>query len=168
MTGLFYVAAAVTLLATVLAVTRANPVHALLNFVVSLIGMGVVFYTLGAAFAAAIEVIVYAGAIMVLFLFVVMMLSLDVGAARRERGWIARSAWAAPLLFVGLFAGEVALGLRGGLAQFAASGGVVVSPQAVGLRLFTHDLAAVELASLLLLAALIGAYHLGRPAAGKR
>jgi NADH-quinone oxidoreductase subunit J len=62
---LFYAASALALLTTALAITRANPVHALLYFVISLLCMGVIFYTLGAPFAAALEVIVYAGAIMV-------------------------------------------------------------------------------------------------------
>jgi NADH-quinone oxidoreductase subunit J len=130
MTPLFIASAVVALLTTVLAITRANPVHALLYFVLSLLSMAVIFLTLGAPFAAALEVIVYAGAIMVLFLFVVMMLALDKAAIQRER-----DIETAPMS---------------------------VSPQAVGIKLFTTDLAAVELASMLLLAGLIAAFHLGR------
>jgi NADH-quinone oxidoreductase subunit J len=159
MTEVFYGAAALTLLTTALAITRANAVHALLYFVVSLLGMGVIFFTLGAPFAAALEVIVYAGAIMVLFLFVVMMLSIGEAATRRETAWMARPVWAVPVLLVALLGAELARmflhGAAGGVAR-------VVSPQEVGLRLFTTDLGAVELASALLLAGLAGAFHLGR------
>ena len=72
----FYIAGAVAVLSTVLMLTRLNVVHALLYLIVSLLAVAVVFYVLGAPFVAALEVIVYAGAIMVLFVFVVMMLNL--------------------------------------------------------------------------------------------
>ncbi len=156
---LFYAASALALLTTALAITRANPVHALLYFVISLLCMGVIFYTLGAPFAAALEVIVYAGAIMVLFLFVIMMLALDKVAIRRERDWIARPIWVLPLILTGLLAAELGRSVLHGGGQNAAT---IVTPQAVGLKLFTTDLAAVELASMLLLAGLIAAFHLGR------
>ena len=64
-----------------LTITRLNAVHALLYLVVSLLAVAVAFYTMGAPLVAALEVIIYAGAIMVLFIFVVMMLNL--GSARR-------------------------------------------------------------------------------------
>jgi NADH-quinone oxidoreductase subunit J len=164
MTLLFDVAAALALLTTALAITRANPVHALLYFVLSLLCMGVIFFTLGAPFAAALEVIVYAGAIMVLFLFVVMMLAVDQAAIRRERDWIARPIWVFPILLVGALAVELGRSvLQGAGTSRPLSGGpLTVTPQAVGIRLFTTDLAAVELASMLLLAGLIAAFHLGR------
>ena len=157
----FYGAAALTLLTTAIAITRSNPVYGLLNFVISLLGMGVIFYVLGAPFAAALEVIVYAGAIMVLFLFVVMMLNLNRSAVARETSWMTRSIWIVPILLAALLGGELVFVLL----QEAGVGVTrrVISPQAVGSRLFTTDLGAVELASMLLLAGLIGAYHLGRP-----
>jgi NADH-quinone oxidoreductase subunit J len=159
MNALFYAAAALALLATVLAITRSNPVHALLYFVVSLLFMAVIFFTLGAPFGAGLEVIVYAGAIMVLFVFVTMMLALDKRALRRERDWIARPIWIAPIILVLLLAAELARPLLHSSRQAAFH---IVTPQAVGIRLFTGDLAAVELASMLLLAGLVAAFHLGR------
>jgi NADH-quinone oxidoreductase subunit J len=159
MTPLFIASAVVALLTTVLAITRANPVHALLYFVLSLLSMAVIFLTLGAPFAAALEVIVYAGAIMVLFLFVVMMLALDKAAIQRERDWIAGPIWVLPLVLVGLLAAELG---RTMLSRSTETSPMSVSPQAVGIKLFTTDLAAVELASMLLLAGLIAAFHLGR------
>ena len=158
---IFYVAGAITLIASAFAITRVSPVYALLNFVVSLLGMGVIFYVLGAPFAAALEVIVYAGAIMVLFLFVIMMLSLDLASSAREKSWIARSYWVLPILLTALLGIElmrVLLNTKGPVTAWR-----VVSPQEVGIRLFSTDLGAVELASMLLLAGLIGAFHLGRP-----
>ncbi len=57
-------------------ITHTNPVHALLYLIISLLAISGVFFSLGAYFAGALEIIVYAGAIMVLFVFVVMMLNL--------------------------------------------------------------------------------------------
>ena len=87
MTVLFYIAAAVAVLSTLMVVTQRNLVHALLYLVVSLFGVAVVFYTLGAPFVAALEVIVYAGAIMMLFLFAVMLLNLGAESPVRVPRW---------------------------------------------------------------------------------
>jgi NADH-quinone oxidoreductase subunit J len=82
----FYIAAAVAVLATTIAITRHNVVHALLYLIVSLLAVAVIFYVIGAPFLAALELIIYAGAIMVLFLFVVMMLNLGEHETWRWRG----------------------------------------------------------------------------------
>ena len=86
MNVLFYISAVVAILATLMAISRAHPVHALLYLIVSLLAVALVFFTLGAPFVAALEVITYAGAIMVLFLFVVMMLNLGPGNDRPANG----------------------------------------------------------------------------------
>jgi NADH-quinone oxidoreductase subunit J len=69
----FYLMALVAIVSTVRVVTNANPVHALLSLIVSLLAVAGMFMIVGAPFAGALEIIVYAGAIMVLFVFVVMM-----------------------------------------------------------------------------------------------
>ena len=76
------------MLATLRVITHTRAVHALLYFIVSLLAVAVIFYVLGAPMAAALEVIIYAGAIMVLFVFVVMMLNLgpQAGGSRNARG----------------------------------------------------------------------------------
>ena len=165
MTEVFTGAAIFTVITTLLAITRANPVHALLHFVLSLLGVGVIFYTLGAPFAAALEVIVYAGAIMVLFLFVVMMLNLDRMAIRREGAGLGRPYWVVPLCLAMMLGVPLLITILHGAKR--SPGARLVTPQEVGLRLFTTDLAAVELASMLLLAGLVAAYHLGRPDRGR-
>ena len=90
MDAVFYLAAVIAILATVMVITRLNAVHALLYLIVSLLSVAVVFYTLGAPFIAALEVIIYAGAIMVLFVFVVMMLNLG-PANDRNRAHLAQT-----------------------------------------------------------------------------
>ena len=70
--AIFYTLAAIILLSTLMAITRRNTVHAVVYLVFSFFGTAVLFYLLGAPLLAALEVIIYAGAIMVLFLFIIM------------------------------------------------------------------------------------------------
>lgn len=159
MDAAFYLAAAVAIVATLLVVVLPSAVHALLYLVVSLLAVAVVFYVLGAPFAAALEVIVYAGAIMVLFIFVMMMLNLGHAAAAQERGWLAPTAWIGPGVLAALLLAELVYVLMH--TATAAGRSQVVEARAVGALLFGPYLLGVELASLLLLAGLVGAYHLG-------
>ena len=95
---LFYIAATVALVATILAMTRANAIHALIYLIVSLLAVAVIFYLIGAPFAAALEIVIYAGAIMVLFVFVIMMLNLGEKGDAREKQWLSPAVWAGPAL----------------------------------------------------------------------
>ena len=160
MTTLFYIAAAIAILSTVMVITRLNAVHALLYFIVSLFSAGLIFFVLGAPFVAVLEVIIYAGAIMVLFLFVVMMLNLGPAAVREERALLRPGIWFGPTLLSLILAGELVYLLWQGAP--ATSGTRMVDPKEVGMALFGPYLLGVELSSLLLLAGLVGAYHLGR------
>jgi NADH-quinone oxidoreductase subunit J len=157
----FYFAAAVAVAATLLAVTNYNPVHALLYLIVSLLAVAMVFFTVGAPFAGILEVIIYAGAIMVLFVFVVMMLNLGKAASDQERRWLAPRAWIGPGLLSLLLLFEVVRILAGEGAQ-ARAGAQAISADRVGIALFGPYLLAVELASMLLLAGMVAALHLGR------
>ena len=156
---LFYIAAAVALAATALVITRTNASHALIYLIVSLLSIAVIFYLLGAPFAAALEVVIYAGAIMVLFLFVVMMLNLGRGSVDQERRWLHPRMWVGPGLLTLVLFLEMVYVIAGNPVTTA---GVPVTPKMVGQTLFGPYLLAVELASMLLLAALVGAFHLGR------
>jgi NADH-quinone oxidoreductase subunit J len=160
MSMLFYLSGAVAVLATVMVIISVNAVHALLYLIVSLLSVALIFFTLGAPFAAALEVIIYAGAIMVLFVFVIMMLNLGPQAARTERQWLNLGAWWGPGLLTLVLLVELVylLGGKGDHPVAAAD----VGPKEVGITLFGPYLLGVELASFLLLAGLVGAYHLGR------
>jgi NADH-quinone oxidoreductase subunit J len=160
MNAVFYIASAVALVSTVMVITRANGAHALLYLIVSLLAVATIFYVLGAPFAAALEVIVYAGAIMVLFVFVVMMINLGETATPRERHWMRPQTWIGPALLSAVVAGELIYMLLAGGHGIAAHHSV--SPQQVGIVLFGPYLLVVELASMLLLAGLVAAFHLGR------
>ncbi len=162
---MLHVAAAVAIVSTVMVVTRRDAVHALLYLVVSLLAVALAFFALGAPFVAALEVIVYAGAIMVLFLFVVMMLNLGRAAAIHEALWLPPRIWTGPvLLSLVLLAEFVFVVVRG--AAPAPSIGPATGPKQVGIVLYGPYLVGVELASMLLLAGLAGALHLGRRGAG--
>jgi NADH-quinone oxidoreductase subunit J len=161
MTYVFYISAAVAVVATLLVVTRAHAVHALLYLVVSLLAVAMVFAALGATLAAALEVIVYAGAILVLFVFIVMMLNLGKHAAGQERAWLSPAAWVGPTILCLILLAELCYVVAcGGGAQVAEA--EAVGPKQVGEALFGSYVLGVELASMLLLAGLVGAYHLGR------
>jgi NADH-quinone oxidoreductase subunit J len=160
MTLVFYIAAAVAVIATVLVITRTNAVHALLYLIVSLLSVALVFYTLGAPFVAVLEVIIYAGAIMVLFLFAIMILNLGPQANQQEQQWLKPGIWRGPAILAAILVAEL-------IYLFVATGSqplatAAVEPKEVGRVLFGPYMLGAELASFLLLAGLVGAYHLGR------
>lgn len=160
MEAVFYISAAVAIIATVLVITEVEAVHALLYLIVSLLAVALAFYALGAPFIAALEVIIYAGAIMVLFLFLIMMLTLGRASAEQESRLLGPRSWLGPALLVLVLFGELIFVFAGAAGQ--TTGLAVVEPAAVGVALFGPYALGVELASLLLLAGLVGAYHMGR------
>jgi len=156
----FYIAATVSVLATVMVITRLNAVHALLYLIVSLLSVALIFFRLGAPFIAALEVIIYAGAIMVLFVFVIMMLNLGPRSTERESSWLRPRMWLGPITLTIILLIELIyiLGQSGGDPVVTGT----IEAKQVGISLFGPYLLAAEMASMLLLAAVVGAYHLGR------
>ncbi len=159
MSILFYASGLVALLSTLMVITRVNIVHALLYFIVSLLSVAVIFYTLGAPMAAALEVIVYAGAIMVMFLFVMMMLNVGKTTIDEEKSWLTPSIWIGPGILAAILLIEMLVGINMTEATMAHT---MVEAKEVGIQLFGPYVLAVELASMLLLAGLVGAFHLAR------
>lgn len=155
---IFYLTALVILAATSLAVTRRNPVHAVVYLAISFLGSAILFYQLGAPFLAAVEVIIYAGAIMVLFLFVLMMLRLEAaeGEGFSLRQWM-------PALLLGIIFVAVA-----GLMVFEDPGthayleAAIAMPGRFGVWVFEHYWLSVEIISILLLVGLMAAVQVGR------
>jgi NADH-quinone oxidoreductase subunit J len=162
MNAIFWISAAVAVASTAMVVTRRNAVHALLYLILSLLAAAMVFFTLGAPFVAALEVIIYAGAIMILFVFVVMMLNPGPAVIAQEKEWFSAAAWIGPAILAAVLLGELVYALF--VPMTGRQGVGPVGPRQVAFALLDpHQyILAVELASLLLLSGLIGAYHLGR------
>ena len=155
----FYTSAAVALASTLGMLFSRNPVHGLLYLIISLLSVAVIFFEMGASFAGALEIIVYAGAILVLFVFVVMMLNLGESTVAMERQWMQPRTWVVPVLMSLVLLGQVVAFL---LNTQPHPMGVEVPVKQVGMALFGPYILAVEIASLILLAALVIAFHLGR------
>jgi NADH-quinone oxidoreductase subunit J len=160
MSQLFYISSFVAVLATIMVITRYHPIHALLYLVVSFLAVAMIFLSLGAPFVAVLEIIIYAGAIIVLFIFVVMMLNLGKDTALQERDWLQPKVWLLPtLLSLVLLAEMVVLLLKGNGSSMQVP---VVDPRKVSLSLYGKYIIAVELAGFLLMAGIVGAAHIGK------
>jgi NADH-quinone oxidoreductase subunit J len=165
---LFFIAAAVAVAATAMVITRTKAIHALLYLVVSFLALALVFYILGAPFIAALEVIIYAGAIMVLFLFALMLINPGSPDEAREREWLRPRAWILPSALAAVLLFELVYLLAAGGVPGSAvsstgasvSGDATAQVKAVGIALFGPYLLGVELASILLLAGLVAAHRL--------
>lgn len=160
MTIVFYISAIVAVIATLIAITNKNAVHSLLNFILSLLASGLIFFVLGAPFAAALVVIINAGAIMVLFVFVVMMIDRGKETIEQERQWASAKAWILPGFLAAVLLAEFIYVLVS--SGQGILGRQVIQPKQVGLALFGPYLLTVELVSMALLVGLLGAWHLGR------
>ena len=148
------------LAATLLCITRRNPVHAVIYLVAAFFALALMFYLLGAPLVAAWEVVVYAGAIMVLFLFIIMMLGLAPQEVPEGPGW---QRWG-PLVLLSssMMICTLLLIFQDPMAS-KEIGDFYLAPQALGEALFGRYALAVEIVSFQLLFATIGAYMLGRP-----
>lgn len=157
---LFYISAAIAIGSSIMVITRRNAVHALLYLVTSLLSAAFIFYLLGASFIAALEVIIYAGAIMVLFIFVVMMLNLGEQSEEQESNWLLPKIWIGPsfLVFI-LFVEYIVMLSNSGNSYFQF---VKVTPEQVGKSLFTTYILGVEMTAMLLMSGIVGAYHIGK------
>lgn len=157
----FCIAGSIAILSTIMVITRYNIMHALLYLILSLLAVAVIFYRYGAPFMAALEVIIYAGAIMVLIIFFVMMLNLGAETAGMERQWLKPGIWIGPAVLSMVLLGEliylIAANPPAGKGQPAQ-----VGPKAVGIILFGPYVLVVELTAMLLMAGIVAAYHLGR------
>jgi NADH-quinone oxidoreductase subunit J len=159
MNTIFYIAAATAIVSSILAISNRNAIHALLYLIISLMSVSVVFYILGAPLIAALEVIVYAGAIMVLFIFVVMMLNIGM-EEETEKKWLTPKMWIIPSILAVILLGIFIYVLK--VFQYEKTSAEIIGPKQVGMLLFTAYLIAVELSAILLLAGIVGAYHLGK------
>ena len=157
-----YLGAAILALSA-LSLTRKNPVHAVLYMIVMFFHLAVLYLGLGAEFLAAVQIIVYAGAILVLFLFVIMVLNIkeEMEGERFSGGWPFGITIASGLfLLVVLITGNIVPGQQGPYTP-----GVIAAQtntKLVGTLLYTQYIFPFEIASLILLVAVVGAIVLAK------
>ncbi|MAF64096.1 MAG: NADH-quinone oxidoreductase [Planctomycetes bacterium] len=158
----FYYMAVVSVASALLAVTRRSPVHSMLWVLALFLHVAGIFLLLGAEFLAAVQVIVYAGAILIFYLFIVMLLDLPGEAARPRFGRHWPLAALAGLSGVGL-AWAARTGQLGAPASAEAAGDTPLGAVAeIGRALLGPFALPFELASVVLLAAIVGAVVLAR------
>jgi NADH-quinone oxidoreductase subunit J len=155
---LFYVIAAVIIAATGVAVTRRNLVHAVVYLIFSYLGTAMLFYLFGAPLLAALEVIVYAGAIMVLFLFVVIMIKAESHGEIMFPLW----QWAPAAVFSSIYGIVSFLMVLVNREPDAPMSMLWAAPRDFALYVFHHHWFSIEVVSLLLLVAVMGSLRLGK------
>jgi len=156
----FYLTSTIAVIATLMVITRHNVIHALLYLVVSFLAVAVAFYLLGAPFVAALEVIIYAGAIVVLIIFVIMMLNLKQDSVEQEKEWMGGGIVFGPAVLSVVLLAEILYIIVGGDSPAATF--KMVDAKAVGMSLYGPYVIGVELSGILLMSGIVGAYHLGR------
>ncbi|NVN98185.1 MAG: NADH-quinone oxidoreductase subunit J [Geobacteraceae bacterium] len=159
---LFYILAAVMIVATLLAITEKHPVHAIVYLVTSFFAMAGIFYLLCAPLVAMFEVIIYAGAVMVLFMFVIMMLDLGHPEEAQRPAFIT---WLVPLILTSLVLSSVVSAAV--FRTFPGGSNVEITARAFATVLFGRYGVAIEIISMQLLFAVVGALYLGRKGGGK-
>lgn len=155
---IFYLLAGVILVSTILAITRRNLVHAAIYLVLSFFGSAMLFYLFGAPLLAALEVIVYAGAIMILFVFIIMMLKVE----GLEEQFFPINQYLPAGVIALLYAVSGVLLLTDDSQQKVVLSPAMAWPKAFALYLFQNAYLAVEIVSLLLLVALIAAFLIAK------
>jgi NADH-quinone oxidoreductase subunit J len=161
---LFIVFAGFCLSGAVNLLLQTHPVNSALSLIVVMTSLAVLYLLLGAEFLAAAQVIVYAGAIMVLFTFVVMLL--NAGREERTRGSRAARAVGFPAVVVILAVMATVILYAQGMGVSSASDGIT-STEELSAVLFTRLLLPFEVTSVLILIAILGAVSLARPGNGE-
>ncbi len=168
----FYFFGAIAVVASMLVIAQRNPIYSVLLLIASFGALSGLYVLLEAPFVAVTQIIVYAGAIMVLFLFVVMLLNAPHEDTDQDLGRVHPLVRSGPMRFGAFLAIALAVELVWALATGAESGafagGAVSSVAAIGRILFTDYAFAFEVTSVLILVAMVGAVVLARPIARER
>ena len=166
----FVVAAAMAVVGALGVVLRRNPVHAALSLVLTLFGVAVLFVAQHAEFLAAVQVIVYAGAIVVLFLFVIMLLGVDRAenlkteplASQRLVAGVTGLGMLALLTFAALAGDEEVVARGEGIASAVAENDANANVRQLATSIFSDHVVAFEATSVLLVVAVVGTVMLAR------
>jgi NADH-quinone oxidoreductase subunit J len=160
---LFFICAAFAVAGAILLIFAREPIHSALSLILVMVALAILYLLLGAEFIAAVQVIVYAGAVMVLFVFVIMLLNAGV---EQRTNWskMARYAGLPFGLFLMLEIAHLVWHATAGsqAANGAAASHAAFSTRALSLELFQHYLFPFEATSILILIAILGALVLAR------
>ncbi len=152
----FYLLSGIMLIGGILVITRKNPVHSALALIVTLLAQASIYLMLYAPFVAGVQIILYAGGIMVLFLFVIMLVNIDRSMKERQFNsqWVVGMIAATALggLFIAVFSKGKDIFPQHALPMIESD-----NTQQVAIMLYGQYMFAFEIASLLLLVAIIGA-----------
>lgn len=164
MVFLFYVSGIVAVLSTICVILQKNPMHAVLYLIVSFLSISCVFFSLGAFFAGAIEIIVYAGAVMILFIFIVMMFNTEDIFSKidnQECNFLHFGACCGVVLSASVLCIMILLYIALETKNyFIYISTLVIDLHQIGCRLFGFYVFFVEMASFLLLGALVSVLHI--------
>ncbi|QCI21478.1 NADH-quinone oxidoreductase subunit J [Buchnera aphidicola (Hyadaphis tataricae)] len=156
---LFYICSIISVISTICVIVQKNAVYALLYLIVSLLSVAGVFFSIGAFFAGALEVIIYAGAIIVLFVFVIMMLNINSTKYSKKENLFSSSFWIFPgMLLLMLFLSMTYILF---CLKFKKITGIMMDSKIVGIGLFGPYVLLVELSSVLLFSAIVVVFHIG-------
>ena len=156
--AVFLVLAAVTVAGAISLILQRHPIHSALSLIVVMVALAGLYLLQGAEFVAAVQIIVYAGAIMVLFIFVIMLLN----AGEEERTNVSRLARFVGVPLGVVFLAEVAYGIGRATSGLGSAPPEVVSTRDLSTLLFREYAFPFELTSFLILIALLGALVLAR------
>lgn len=161
----FYIFALLAVLAALGVVLLRNPVHSALSLAVVFIALAALYVLLNAPFIAVAQVMVYAGAILILFLFVIMLLNPEtergIGALKSQR-WLAGLFGAALVVELAVVAWRASLPAAAGASASALVASTGGNTEAIGWLLFTDFMLPFEITSLLLLVAVVGVIVLAK------
>ena len=156
--AIFLILAAVTIAGALSLILQRHPIHSALSLIVVMVALAGLYLLQGAEFVAAVQIIVYAGAIMVLFIFVIMLLN----AGEEERKNVSRLARFAGVPLGAVFLAEVAYGIGHATLHLGSTPSETVSTRDLSSLLFRDYVFPFELTSFLILIALLGAMVLAR------
>lgn len=155
-TFFFYFLSAMAIVSAILVITRKNPVHSALSLIITLLSLAGLYLMLYAPFVAGVQIILYAGGVMVLYLFVIMLVNIE----RAQREYVFNAQWHVALAACLALGAMFLFVYEKGIAIFPKNPTTLPEPtntQQVGMVLFQSYLLPFEVASLLLLVAIVGA-----------
>jgi NADH-quinone oxidoreductase subunit J len=157
---IFFVLAAIAVLGAISLILQRHPIHSALSLIVVMIALAGLYLLMGAEFVAAVQIIVYGGAIMVLFIFVIMLLN----AGEEERTNVSRLAFYAGIPLAVAVTGLIAAAIVSSqsTASMASTSGTLTSTKTLSNLLFTEFVYPFELTSFLILVAILGAIVLAQ------